>query len=82
MAFIRVRGATVGDPLHEFDVPVREVERHPELYEVIDPEPAAHQRPALFVSGVVKAPDAAPPDSPKPRAKKNTARAEKEATDG
>lgn len=82
MAFIRVRGATVGDPLHEFDVPVRAVERHPELYEVIDPEPAATQRPALFISGVVKRPEPEPAgDAPKPRAKK-TARAEKEAVNG
>lgn len=53
--FVRVRGKTPGDPLHEFDVPLAEAEKHPEIYEVIDPKPVAETRPASFVSGVVPA---------------------------
>lgn len=56
MPFIRVRGATPGDPLHEFDVPTAEVDRHPELYVVVDDTPAAQSRSASFIPGVVKKP--------------------------
>lgn len=56
MAFIRVRGAKPGDPLHEFDVTVAEQKKYPDLYEVIDPKPVATSRPASFVPGVVKTP--------------------------
>lgn len=54
MPFIRVRGASPGDPLHEFDAPVRTVQRSPHLYRVIDPEPVAEARPARHVSGRVR----------------------------
>lgn len=54
MPFVRVRGKTVGDPLHEFDVTVAEVAAHPELYDVLDAEPVPVSRPAVFVEGVVK----------------------------
>ena len=53
MPFVRVRSAGRGDPPHEFDVPVGEFEKHPDLYRVIDPEPVAMSRPALFVPGRV-----------------------------
>lgn len=49
--FIRVRGKTVGDPLHEFDVPAFMVERHPDRYMVIDKKPVVRQRPASFIPG-------------------------------
>lgn len=60
MPFIRVRGASIGDPLHEFDVSVREQSAHSELYEVLDPEPVAEARPAKPVPGLVTAPSVAP----------------------
>ena len=47
--FIRVRGKTIGDPLHEFDVPAAMVERHPDRYKVIDKKPVPRQRPASFL---------------------------------
>lgn len=53
MPFVRVRSAGPGDPPHEFDVPAREVEKHPDLYKVIDPKPVATSRPASFVPGRV-----------------------------
>lgn len=49
--FIRVRGKTIGDPLHEFDVPDFMVERHPDRYKVIDKKPVSRQRPASFIPG-------------------------------
>lgn len=49
MAFIRVRGASPGDPLHEFDEPIGLVETHPELYVVLDPEPVEVPRPQKYV---------------------------------
>lgn len=54
MPFVRVRGKSLGDPLHEFDVPAVEAAAHPELYDVLDPEPVAVSRPTVFVEGVVK----------------------------
>ena len=56
--FIRVRGNSPGDPLHEFDVPVGVVEKHPDLYKVVDPKPVAVARSASHIPGVVKAPPA------------------------
>lgn len=47
--FIRVRGATPGDPLHEFDVSVDEVARYPNLYEVLDGVPVSECRPPVYV---------------------------------
>lgn len=78
MPFIRVRGAAVGDPLHEFDIPVGELKRHPDKYTVIGSEPTATARRATFVRGVVKAPaksDAATdetPSTPRPRKPKKS----------
>lgn len=54
MPFVRVRGKSVGDPLHEFDVTVAEAAAHPELYDVLDAVPVPSSRPATFVAGVVK----------------------------
>jgi len=54
MPFVRVRGASVGDPLHEFDVSVAEAEANPNMYMVMDSKPVAKARPALFVPGLVK----------------------------
>lgn len=58
MGFIRVRGASAGDPLHEFDASEAEVAANPELYVVIDPEPVDQPRPQKYVprsaEGVVK----------------------------
>lgn len=51
--FIRVRGKTIGDPLHEFDVPAQAVERHPDRYKVVDKKPVPHQRPASFIPGTL-----------------------------
>ena len=61
MPFVRVRGKNPGDPLHEFDVTAAEARKHPDLYEVLDPEPVATSRPALFVPGTVQAPRAKKP---------------------
>lgn len=49
--FVRVRGKTLGDPLHEFDVPVLMVERHPDRYKVVDKKPVTRQRPASLIPG-------------------------------
>lgn len=69
--FIRVRGSSPGDPLHEFDVPAIWVERHPDRYKVVDKEPVAKARPASHISGVVPEPRmAAEPKARKPRATK------------
>lgn len=54
--FIRVRGAAVGDPLHEFDIPVALFEAHPDRYTVVDSVPRAASRPMKTVDGV-NAPD-------------------------
>jgi len=54
MPFVRVRGASVGDPLHEFDVSTAEAAANPNMYTVLDPKPVATARPASFVPGVVK----------------------------
>lgn len=51
--FLRVRGSAVGDPLHEFDIPVSLLERHPDRYTVIDPAPRAASRPMKAVAGTV-----------------------------
>ena len=53
MAFVRVRTAGLGDPLHEFDVPERELRSRPEKYRVVDPEPVAESRPVLYVQASV-----------------------------
>ncbi len=54
--FLRVRGSAVGDPLHEFDIPVSLYRRHPDRYTVIDSVPRAASRPMKAVAGV-NAPD-------------------------
>lgn len=58
MGFIRVRGASAGDPLHEFDASEAEVAANPELYVVLDPKPVDEARPQKYVprsaEGVVK----------------------------
>lgn len=54
MPFVRVRGKSPGDPLHEFDVPAAEAAAHPDLYVVLDAEPVPVSRPTVFVEGVVK----------------------------
>lgn len=51
--FIRVRGATPGDPLHEFDIPLETYQRHRDRYKVIDKKPVAKQRPASHIPGTV-----------------------------
>lgn len=56
MSFIRVRSAVPCGPLHEFDIPVVTLERHPDRYKVIDKKPVAKQRPASHIPGVVTAP--------------------------
>jgi hypothetical protein len=56
MPFVRVRGKTPGDPLHEFDVTVAEADAHPDRYEVIEEKPVATSRPASFMPGTVKTP--------------------------
>lgn len=54
--FLRVRGSAVGDPLHEFDIPVSLYERHADRYTVVDPVIVPASRPARTVDGV-NAPD-------------------------
>lgn len=54
--FLRVRGAALGDPLHEFDIPVSLFERHPDRYAVVDPVLSTVSRPFKAVAGV-NAPD-------------------------
>ena len=49
--FVRVKSAVAGGPLHEFDVPLLWVERHPNRYEVVDKEPVAKQRPDSHFPG-------------------------------
>lgn len=51
--FLRVRGSAVGDPLHEFDIPVSLFEAHPERYAVVDPVIVAASRPMKTVAGAV-----------------------------
>lgn len=51
--FVRVRCARLGDPLHEFDIPVVTLNRHADHYKVIDSEPVAKQRPASHIPGTV-----------------------------
>lgn len=51
--FLRVRGSAVGDPLHEFDIPVSLYARHPERYTVLDPVVVAASRPMKTVAGAV-----------------------------
>lgn len=63
--FIRVKGATPGDPLHEFDLPVVEYERRPDLYQVVDKKPVAKARPASHISGVLPERRASPAAKPK-----------------
>jgi hypothetical protein len=52
--FVRVRGASAGDPLHEFDVSERYVALHPELFTVLDPVPVSVSRPPKFVAAAKK----------------------------
>ena len=73
MPFVRVRGKSPGDPLHEFDVPVVEVRAHPDVYEVLDGKPVAVSRPASFVPGTVKSPPAAKKRPAKRSGEKSTA---------
>lgn len=54
--FLRVRGSAIGDPLHEFDIPVSLYERHQDRYTVVDPVISPVSRPARTVDGV-NAPD-------------------------
>lgn len=54
--FLRVRGSAVGDPLHEFDIPVSLYQRHQDRYTVVDPVIRPASRPAKTVDGV-NAPD-------------------------
>lgn len=51
--FLRVRGSAIGDPLHEFDIPVSLYRRHPERYTVVDPVVVAASRPMKAVAGAV-----------------------------
>lgn len=60
--FVRVRSAVPGGPLHEVDVPLLWVERHPGRYEVIDSEPVATQRPASHFPGAVPVKHSARPE--------------------
>ncbi len=76
--FIRVRCAVPGWPLHEMDVPLSWVERHPDRYEVIDSEPVATQRPASHFPGTVPVKSSARPKRAK-SAKKQTTSPESEA---
>ncbi len=76
MGFIRVRGATPGDPLHEFDVPEAEAAASPGAYVVLDPEPVADARPAAYKGGAVKAPR---PRTPRVRDTTKAVKAKKEA---
>lgn len=54
--FLRVRGSAIGDPLHEFDIPVSLYGRHADRYTVVDPVIWPVSRPAKTVAGV-NAPD-------------------------
>lgn len=55
--FVRVRGATPGDPSHEFDVTEARLNRSPHLFTIVDPVPVRVARRALFVgSSVTEAP--------------------------
>lgn len=47
--FIRVRSAAATDPQHEFHASAAEVEAHPDLYEVIDPEIVESPEPPVYV---------------------------------
>jgi len=62
--FVRVRGATPGDPLHEFHIPESLLQRHPDRYKVVDPKPVAKALPASSVPGAVPA---RKQSAPKPR---------------
>jgi len=53
--FIRVRGASPGDPKHEFDVTVAEARARPHLYAVVDKTPSPVSRPPTFKTGTVRA---------------------------
>lgn len=70
--FIRVRSAVPGGPLHEVDVPLSWVERHPDRYEVIDSEPVATQRPASHFPGTVPVKSSARPKRAKSAKKQTT----------
>ena len=70
--FVRVRSAVPGGPLHEVDVPLSWVERHPDRYEVIDSEPVATQRPASHFSGTVPVKSSARPKRAKSAKKQTT----------
>ena len=52
MGFVRVRA--VGGPLHEFDVSEEAYAADPDVFELLDGEPVAVSRPALYVSEPVK----------------------------
>lgn len=76
--FVRVRSAVPRGPLHEVDVPLSWVERHPDRYEVIDSEPVATQRPASHFPGTVPVKSSARPKRAK-SAKQQTTSPESEA---
>lgn len=48
--FVRVRGAGENDPLHEFDVPVRDYENRSHLFILVDAPLSRVARPAKFVT--------------------------------
>jgi hypothetical protein len=50
MPFVRVKSARKTDPQHEFDVAVPELQKHPELYVVVDDKPVPESRPATFAT--------------------------------
>lgn len=45
MTFTRVKSSNPEDPQHEFDAPTRLVEKYPDRYAVVDPEPVDAARP-------------------------------------
>ena len=47
--FVRVKSAREGDPQHEFDVSVVELEANPDLYKVVDKRPVRDARPQRIV---------------------------------
>lgn len=47
--FVRVKSSRRGDPQHEFDVSVAELEANPKVYAVVDPVPVDESRPPRYV---------------------------------
>lgn len=52
--FIRVRGAGENDPLHEFDIPVRDFENRGHLFIPVDAPLSRVSRPPKFVTAKPK----------------------------